>query len=83
MYSERSGEGSCKADTKGTLSGSVLLHTIHGQAGAWAGQASCQVPLQWSVPLKSSLAKGAYVFMWRVLSGDGHIVTGQSVFHIR
>lgn len=41
------------------------------------------MPLQWSVPLKSGLAKGAYVFMWRVLSGDGHIVTGQSVFHIR
>lgn len=36
-----------------------------------------------SVPLKSGLAKGPYVFMWRVLSGDGHIVTGQSVFTIR
>ena len=35
------------------------------------------------VPLKTNLPNGSYVLMWRVLSADGHIVTGQSVFLIR
>lgn len=35
------------------------------------------------IPLKSKLAPGPYVFMWRVLSADGHIVTGQSVFQVK
>ncbi|RTR28702.1 copper resistance CopC family protein [Deinococcus radiophilus] len=36
-----------------------------------------------AVPLKSSLKPGAYVLMWRLMSADGHPVTGQTVFHVR
>ena len=35
------------------------------------------------IQLKTKLPAGPYVFMWRVLSADGHIVTGHSVFLIR
>lgn len=36
-----------------------------------------------TVPLKSGLAAGNYAVMWRLMSADGHPVTGQSVFSIR
>lgn len=36
-----------------------------------------------SVPLRSDLKAGAYALLWRFVSGDGHVVTGQSVFHVR
>lgn len=36
-----------------------------------------------AVPLKPALAPGAYAVVWRVLSGDGHVVSGQSVFTVR
>lgn len=36
-----------------------------------------------SLPLKPNLGAGNYVVMWRILSDDGHVVTGQSVFAIK
>lgn len=36
-----------------------------------------------TVPLKPGLKPGQYVVMWRLMSADGHPVTGQSVFTVR
>lgn len=36
-----------------------------------------------NIPLKARLSPGNYVVMWRILSEDGHILTGQSVFRIQ
>ncbi|WP_261663808.1 copper resistance CopC family protein [Deinococcus sp. Marseille-Q6407] len=36
-----------------------------------------------TVPLKAGLKPGQYVMMWRLMSADGHPVTGQSVFRVR
>lgn len=36
-----------------------------------------------SIPLKQNLLSGAYVIMWRLLSGDGHVISGQSVFSVK
>lgn len=36
-----------------------------------------------SIPLKSNLKAGPYVLMWRILSDDGHVVSGQSSFSIK
>lgn len=36
-----------------------------------------------TVPLKSNLAAGQYAVMWRLMSADGHPVTGQSVFSVK
>lgn len=41
------------------------------------------VSAQVVIPLKGNLPIGNYVLMWRVLSGDGHVITGQSVFSVR
>ncbi len=36
-----------------------------------------------SISLKPNLKVGNYVVMWRILSDDGHVITGQSVFSIK
>ncbi|ADY26095.1 copper resistance protein CopC [Deinococcus proteolyticus MRP] len=36
-----------------------------------------------TVPLKGGLKPGRYAVMWRLMSADGHPVTGQSVFTVR
>lgn len=36
-----------------------------------------------SLALKPGLKSGRYVVAWKLLSGDGHPVTGQSVFQVR
>lgn len=36
-----------------------------------------------SIPLKTNLKAGNYAVMWRILSDDGHVVTGQSVFTVQ
>ncbi len=35
------------------------------------------------LPLKTGLKSGNYAVIWRILSDDGHVVTGQSVFSVR
>lgn len=35
------------------------------------------------VPLKPRLKAGAYALLWRFLSADGHVVSGQSVFYVK
>lgn len=36
-----------------------------------------------TLPLKDHLKSGSYVVMWRILSEDGHPVTGQYVFRVK
>ncbi|SMB81450.1 copper resistance CopC family protein [Deinococcus hopiensis] len=36
-----------------------------------------------TLPLKPGLKAGTYVIAWKMLSEDGHPVTGQSVFHVK
>lgn len=36
-----------------------------------------------SLPLKPGLKPGNYAVLWRILSDDGHVVTGQSVFSVK
>lgn len=36
-----------------------------------------------NVPLKAGLKAGAYALLWRFLSEDGHVVSGQSVFYVQ
>lgn len=36
-----------------------------------------------TLPLKPNLKAGNYALMWRILSDDGHVVTGQSVFVVK
>lgn len=36
-----------------------------------------------SLPLKAGLKSGTYVVAWKILSDDGHPVTGQSVFRVK
>ncbi|BDP41418.1 copper resistance protein [Deinococcus aetherius] len=38
---------------------------------------------QLALPLKPGLKSGTYVVAWKILSDDGHPVTGQSVFRVR
>lgn len=38
---------------------------------------------QISVPLKSNLKPGLYVVAWKILSGDGHPVSGHSTFRVK
>lgn len=38
---------------------------------------------QLRIPLKASLKAGAYVVAWKILSEDGHPVTGHSVFKVK
>ncbi len=38
---------------------------------------------QVSVPLKATLKAGRYVVVWRLLSEDGHPVTGHSTFRVK
>ena len=36
-----------------------------------------------SLPLRAGLKSGTYVIAWKILSDDGHPVSGQSVFHVK
>lgn len=36
-----------------------------------------------TIPLKPDLTPGAYAVLWRFLSEDGHVVSGQSVFNVK
>jgi len=36
-----------------------------------------------SLALKSGLKSGTYVIAWKILSDDGHPVSGQSTFHVK
>lgn len=36
-----------------------------------------------TIPLKPNLARGPYVVMWQILSDDGHVMTGQSIFTVK
>ncbi len=36
-----------------------------------------------SLPLRPDLKPGNYAVLWRILSDDGHVVTGQSVFSVK
>ncbi|WP_216317670.1 copper resistance CopC family protein [Deinococcus aestuarii] len=36
-----------------------------------------------TLPLRPGLKPGAYLIAWRLLSEDGHPVSGHSVFHVR
>ena len=36
-----------------------------------------------TLPLKPKLPHGAYAVFWRLLSEDGHVVSGQSVFNVK
>lgn len=36
-----------------------------------------------TLPLRPDLRPGAYLIVWRLLSDDGHPVSGHSVFHVR
>lgn len=51
------------------------------RADAWAGGKGTALSL--SLPLKPNLKAGAYAVLWRFVSEDGHVVTGQSVFHVK
>ena len=51
------------------------------RADTWAGGSGDATGVR--VPLKPDLKAGAYALVWRFLSDDGHVVTGQSVFYVR
>ena len=38
---------------------------------------------QLNIPLKARLRSGQYVIAWKILSEDGHPVTGQSTFRVK
>ena len=54
---------------------------LGGRVDTWAGGSGQAAAVK--VPLKPGLKAGAYALVWRFLSDDGHVVTGQSVFHVR
>ncbi|WP_034384162.1 copper resistance CopC family protein [Deinococcus sp. YIM 77859] len=36
-----------------------------------------------TLPLRAGLKPGAYLTVWRLLSADGHLVSGHAVFYVR
>ncbi|WP_241191193.1 copper resistance CopC family protein [Deinococcus psychrotolerans] len=53
------------------------------EARADAYSSSSNMAAKLSIPLQSHLKAGQYVVMWRILSDDGHPVSGQSTFSIK
>ena len=66
-----------------TFAQSKLSLKNDAAARADAYTASAKLATKLSLPLKENLKSGPYIVMWRILSDDGHPISGQATFSIK